>query len=74
MGGLFGGGPKAPPPPPPPTPPVEAPSMDDARKGSREREDELRRRSGRAASVLSTDNALSTKSAPKTGTRKLLGE
>ena len=70
MGGLFGG-PKAPPPPPPPTPPVEPPSMDEA-KSARSREDELRKRAGRASTVLSQGDALSTNSA-KTGTRKLLG-
>lgn len=53
MGGLFSG-PKAPKPPPPPAPPPPTPTVDEAAQSS-EAEDKLRRRKGRASTVLSQD-------------------
>lgn len=50
MSGLFK--PKAPKPPAPPAPPPPTPTVDDAYMSS-EAEDKLRRRRGRAATVLS---------------------
>lgn len=67
----MGGGPKAPPPPPPPTPPVEAPVPEDARKGARAREDELRRRAGRGSAVLGGGMGGEK---PTTGSKTLLGQ
>jgi hypothetical protein len=68
MSGIFSK-PKMPEPPPPPAPPPAPPGMDEARQ-ARMQADELRRRRGRAATVLSEEGTL----APQTGTRKLLGE
>ena len=66
MSGLFGSAPKPPPPPPPPAP---APTIDEARDVARKREEMLRRR-GRAATMLSEGSDIT---AP-TATKKLLGE
>lgn len=65
------GGPKTPPPPPPPTPPVEAPTPEDARKGGRAREDEMRRRSGRGTDAILGGK---TMGGAKTGSKTLLGQ
>lgn len=56
MGGIFSK-PKAPPPPPPPAPPPPVPTIDDAANSS-EAEDKLRRRKGRASTVLSQGSDL----------------
>lgn len=66
---IFGGGPSIPPPPPIPEPPP-APTIDDATK-ARENEDALRRRKGRAATVLTGSAGAG---APRTATKALLGE
>jgi len=77
MSGLFGGGSKAPPPPAPPAPPPPPPSVDEARE-SRMQADELRRRQGRAATILTQGGegmlAEESQTQATTGTRKLLGE
>jgi hypothetical protein len=65
-------GSKAPPPPPPPAAPPPPPSVDQA-KASKMQADEMRRRQGRAATVLSTEQGMLAEK-PQTGTRKLLGE
>lgn len=67
MGGIFSK-PKAPPPPPPPAPPPPVPTVDDAANSS-EAEDKLRRRKGRASTVLSQpgkDLAPAATAAPST--------
>ena len=59
-------------PPAPPVPPPPPPSIDVA-KESRVEADEMRRRQGRGATILS-QGLLTQPEMPKTGTRKLLGE
>ena len=69
MSGLFGGmkPPEIAPPPPPPAPPA----IEDASATARYRSDELRRRQGRAATLMAgkTSPAL-----PKTAAKALTGE
>ena len=74
MSGLFGGS-KAPAPPAPPAPPPPPPSVDQARE-SRMQADELRRRQGRAATILTEGKGMlaeGSQTSATTGTRKLLG-
>lgn len=74
MSGLFGGS-KAPAPPAPPAPPPPPPSVDQARE-SRMQADELRRRQGRAATILTEGKGMlaeGSQTQATTGTRKLLG-
>jgi len=73
MSGIFGS-PKTPEPPPPPAAPPPPPGVDEA-KASRMQADELRRRQGRAAAVLTQkEGMLASAETPKVGTKKLLGE
>jgi len=73
MSGIFGS-PKTPEPPPPPAAPPPPPGVDEA-KASRMQADELRRRQGRAATVLTQkEGMLASAETPKVGTKKLLGE
>ena len=73
MSGIFGS-PKTPEPPPPPAAPPPPPGVDEA-KQSRMQADELRRRQGRAASILTKQQGmLASAETPKVGTKKLLGE
>lgn len=74
MSGIFGGGSKAPPPPPPPAAPPPPPTVDQA-KQSRMQADELTRRRGRAANILTQPTGMLAESTTATtATRKLLGE
>jgi hypothetical protein len=65
MSGLFGG-PKAPKPPPPPAPPPPVPTVDDAANQS-EAQDKLRRRKGKASTVLNSDLSPPTTAATTLG-------
>jgi hypothetical protein len=69
MGGLISK-PKVPPPPPAPPPPPPVPTVDDAAMSS-EAEDKVRRRKGRASTVLSQGSDLAT--AEPTTAATLLG-
>lgn len=69
MGFLSPKMPKMPDPPPPPPPP---PTVDQARVSQMERDKMLRRRRGRAATVLTESTG--ELSSPTTGARKLSGE
>jgi hypothetical protein len=72
MSGLFGS--STPPPPPPPTPPPAPPSMDVAQQ-TRMQADELRRRQGRAATILTQPQGmLADGQRPMTATKRLTGE
>ena len=76
MGGLFGG--DSPEPPAPPTPPPAPPSRDEAVTARRERDD-MRRRRGRAATILSENGGNQGARGelarqPRTATSQLLGE
>jgi hypothetical protein len=69
MSGIFGS-PKVPEPPPPPPPAPPPPGVDEARE-SRRKQDEMRMRRGRAATILSSG----TKDlAPSTSVKSLLGD
>ncbi len=74
MSGIFGS--DTPDPPPPPTPPPAPPSQDEAVSARRSR-DEMRRRRGRGATILSEGEGgmgeLASANQPQTGTRQLLG-
>lgn len=62
--------PSIPSPPPPPPPPAPPPTVDMAREGMR-RQDEASRRRGRAATVLTSQDASQVQ--PQTAAKKLLG-
>lgn len=68
MGGLFGGNSYTPKDPPPPPAPAPAPTMDNARQ-SRQKQDDVIARRGRAASILTGGGDTSV----LTGTKQLLG-
>lgn len=74
MSGLFGGSKSpAPPPPPPPAPP--APTVDQARE-SRMEADEMRRRRGRASTILTEGGQgmlAQDQGTAQTATKTLLG-
>ena len=73
MSGLFGST-SAPPPPPPPAQPAPPPTIDRA-KESRLAADEMRRRQGRAASILSQPRGmLANGQQAMTATKRLTGE
>lgn len=61
--------PKAPPPPVPPPPPAPPPQVDEAREQAGER-DRIRKRRGRAATLLAGEGGDS----PQTATKHLTGE
>ncbi len=66
--------PKMPAMPPPPEPPPPPPTVDQARVSQMERDKMLRRRRGRAATMLSDQPKGELTSATPTGARKLSGE
>jgi len=75
MSGLFGGGSKSPAPPPPPPPAPPAPTVDQARE-SRMEADEMRRRRGRAATILTEGGQgmlAQDQGTAQTATKTLLG-
>lgn len=74
MSGIFGS-PSTPPPPAPPAAPPPPPSVDEA-KMQRMQADELRRRQGRAATVLSQPKGMLQQNGqqPMTATKRLTGE
>lgn len=67
MSGLTGGGNRTVAPPPPPPPAARAERVD---MPTRARRDEMARRPGRGATVLSGE----TTGSPMTGSKRLLGE
>jgi len=67
---LFGGKNQQPAPMPIPVPPAAAPTIDEAAK-AREAEDVLRRRKGRASTILTGPQGAG---APTTATKTLLGD
>lgn len=67
----FGGGSKPQPLPPPPAP-APAPTIDTASAEQQRGEDNMRKRQGRAATILT--GAQGDLSAPTTGTKQLLGQ
>jgi len=70
MGSIFGGGSRdTPDPPPPPPPPAPVPTLDEA-KMRQQSADDVRRRRGRRASVLTGDEGVSD---TPTTTRTLIG-
>lgn len=75
MSGLFGGS-RAPAPPPPPPPAPPAPTVDQASE-SRMQADEMRRRRGRASTILTQDGqgmlAQDQGNQTQTATSQLLG-
>ena len=82
MGGMFRGpriSPPPPAPPPPPTPaPAPAPDMVSEtrpeRSGRRAADDELRRRRGRAATILTADDGVPGAAGAPTAAKTLLGQ
>lgn len=70
MSGLFST-PRPPAPPLPPAPPAPPPTIDDA-KEARRREDIMKRRRGRAATILSDGSGSDL--APPTSAKSLLGD
>ncbi len=66
--------PKMPAMPPPPEPPPPPPTIDQARVSQQERDKMLRRRKGRAATILSNESEGEMTPAKPIGARKLSGE
>lgn len=70
---IFGGGNSSPPPPPPAVPPAPPPVVEDTQLRAEQQADQLRKRQGRAATILAGGMQGTGTGAPAVGTKTLLG-
>lgn len=78
MGGIvkaiFGGGQQSAPPPPPVITPAPPPVVEDTQVRAEQQADQLRKRQGRAATILSGGSQDGGTGNPAVGTKALLGQ